>query len=168
VDIVFRARTLLLTAIATAAMAAIAVVAWAKMTHGTARTMASSGPFQAVGLLDGSGNPEPSVDYFPDGSAGAIRWSMCRSPGASSCRPIPSHDGMADPGPEPAGTVFTVTAVYRGGTYTSSLTWAGPIGAAAAPALRGHARYGAIVTGTAARWTGGWGTAFDQLGLEAC
>jgi hypothetical protein len=39
---------------------------------------------------------------------------------------------------------------------------------AAPPGLSGDTRYGAIVTGDAARWTGGWGSESDQLGIEAC
>jgi hypothetical protein len=77
-------------------------------------------------------------------------------------------NGFADLGPEPAGTVFQLAATYQGRTYASSLTWGGSIGVAAPPALSGHTRYGAIVTGGAARWTGGWGTELDELGIEAC
>jgi hypothetical protein len=119
-------------------------------------------------LFDASGNPELTVDYFPDGAGDAMRWSRCAPAGGPACKAIPSKNGSADLGPEPAGTVFKVTATYQGQTYASSLTWGGAIGVAAPPALSGHTRYGAIVTGAAARWTGGWGSEFDQLGIEAC
>jgi hypothetical protein len=64
--------------------------------------------------------------------------------------------------------MFNLTAIYHGRRYTSSLAWGGAIGVAAPPVLSGDARYGAVVTGGAARWTGGWGTEVDQLGIEAC
>lgn len=149
--------------VATLAIAAAALAA----THaGTERAARSSGPFRVLGSLDASGDPEPSVQLFPDGAENLMHWSMCtpRRP----CRSIRTRDGSADPGPEPAGTVFKFTVVWQRHTYSSRLRWHGTLGVAAAPALSGRTRVGATVTGRVAHWTGGWGTEDDQLGIEAC
>jgi hypothetical protein len=150
------------------ATAAVAAVALAATGRSTVHSVASSAPFQAQGLLDASGNPEPSVDSYPDGAGGVMHWSMCTPVAMGVCTPIPSKNGTADPGPQPAGTVFKLTAIYQGRTYARSLAWSGAIAVAALPTLSGRARYGAVVTGGAALWTGGWGTEVDQLGIEAC
>jgi hypothetical protein len=165
VGMVVRVRTLVITGVATVAMAAVAVAA----THGaSASHVPLSTPFRAQGLLTPSGNPEPAVGYYPDGAAGVMHWSMCAPPGTGTCEVIRSNQGLADPGPEPAGTVFKVTATYQGHAYASSIIWHGAVRAATRPILSGRTRYGATVTGAAARWTGGWGTEVDQLGIEAC
>jgi hypothetical protein len=87
---------------------------------------------------------------------------------SGSCRPIPSTDGTAHPGPQPAGTVFKLAATYKGKIYRSSLTWNGTVHAVTRPVLDGSARYGAVVTATPAGWAGGWATDADQIGIEAC
>jgi hypothetical protein len=160
-----RVRTVIAAAFATVAIAAIATA----VTGGaTTRQAASTSPFQAEGSLTPSGNPEPSVVSFPDGTQNDMHWSMCRAHDPGACVPMPSKDGTADPGPEPAGTIFRLIATYQGRTYASSLTWHGTIGIATGPAIHGRTRYDATVTSDAARWTGGWGTEHDQLGIEAC
>jgi hypothetical protein len=126
-----RARMLVAIAVATVGVAASA---WAATDRSSVHSVAPSTPFQAVGLLDASGNPELSVDYFPDGAGDAMHWSMCTPADKTACEPIPSKNGSADLGPKPAGTVFKVTAMYQGRTYASSLTWGGAIGVAAPPA----------------------------------
>ena len=163
--IVFRVRLLLAVPLAVLAVAAVALTATA---GGTPSSGASTSPFQVEGSFDAAGNPEPSVASYPDGAASAIHWSLCAPPGTGACVPIPSTDGTARPGPQPAGTVFKVTATYKGQTYSSSETWRGRVRAVTSPVLHGRARFGATVAGSAARWTGGWGTEHDQLGIEAC
>jgi hypothetical protein len=76
--------------------------------------------------------------------------------------------GTGDPGPQPAGTVFRLSATYRGRTYSSSLTWRGRVRSVTRPVLAGPARFDAVVGGSAATWMGGWGAENDQLGIEAC
>ena len=93
-------------------------------------------PFQAEGSFDAAGNPLPAVDFFPDGAESSIHWSLCPPPGKGPCHAIPSTDGGADPGPQPAGTVFKVTATYKGKRYSSSVTWHGRIHAVTRPVLR--------------------------------
>jgi hypothetical protein len=64
--------------------------------------------------------------------------------------------------------VFTATARYRGHTYRAQVTWQGAVQALTPPRVVGAAHFGARITAAAGTWTGGWGTEFDQLGLEAC
>jgi hypothetical protein len=122
--------------------------------------------FQTAGLLDASANPEPAV-YAYTGGAGPIDWSMC-APGASKCKPLPVTNGMADPGAQPAGTVFKLTATSGSKTYSRSFRWRGALRVERAPTLTGTARVGATVHVGAALWAGGWGTEHDDLGIEAC
>ena len=127
--------------------------------------------FQAQGLLDADGNPEPSVNSYPDGAAGAIHWSMC-PPSASQCTPLAWTNDRTEPGPQPgpqpAGTVFKVTATWKGHRYSSSVRWRGALRVTAPPTLIGKPRFGATVTVHGARWSGGWGTETDDLGIQAC
>lgn len=161
----FRVR-LLLAVLAPAL--AVAAAALGETAGGTVSQAAATTLFQAEGSFDALGNPEPTVDSYPDGAAGAIHWSLCAPPGTGACDPIPSTDGTAYPGPQPAGTVFKVAATYKGQTYSSSETWRGRVRAVTLSVLHGSARFGATVTGSAAVWAGGWGTETDQLGIEAC
>ncbi len=92
---------------------------------------------------------------------------MC-GPGGSKCRPLAATHGVADPGPEPAGTVFKVTSTSGGETYSRSFRWRGALRVERAATLTGAARVGATVHVGAARWAGGWGTEHDDLGIEAC
>jgi hypothetical protein len=163
---VLRVR-LLLVAVPVAVLA-IAAVVLAGAAGGTVSSGPAPTPFGARGSFDASGNPEPTVNSYPDGAASAIHWSLCAPPNTGACDPISSTDGIAHPGPQPAGTVFKLTATYRGQTYLSSETWRGVVHAVTRPVLHGRARFGATVAGSAANWTGGWGTENDQLGLEAC
>lgn len=128
--------------------------------------------FHAEGLLDPKGNPKPAVNSYPDGAGSVIHWSMC-SPGTSKCTALSSTSGTADPGPQPAGTIFKVTARWDGQTHSSSVRWQGALHVAMPPTLSGAARVGARVTVAPARWTGGWRTGkwtapHDDLGIEAC
>ena len=162
----FRVRLLLL-AVPLAGLA-IAAVALAATHGGRVSSGSATTPFEVGGSFDASGNPEPTVDSYPDGAASAIHWSLCAPPGTGACDPISSTDGIAHPGPQPAGTVFKVTATYGGQRYSSSETWRGAVRAVTRPVLRGRAHFGATVAGSAANWTGGWGAENDQLGIEAC
>jgi hypothetical protein len=161
---VFRVRLLLL-AVPLAALA-IAAVALAATAGGTVSSGAATTPLQVEGSFDASGNPEPTVNFVPDGAASGIHWSLCAPPGTGACDPISSTDGTAHPGPQPAGTVFKVTATYKGHTYSSSETWGGAVRAVTRPVLHGRAQFGATVAGGAANSTGGWGTENDQLGMK--
>lgn len=128
-------------------------------------------PFSEFGVspaFDAAGDPVPAVGMYPDGAGSAIHWSMCAPPDTTVCVRLATANGAAKPGPEPAGTVFTMTASYQGKTYTGSETWHGEIRPVVAPVLRGGARVGSRVTPAAASWSGGWGSERDQLGVEAC
>ncbi len=160
-----RVRSLVAAGVAAVAIAGVALTA---TDSGAVSAGGAPVPFQVLGSLTASGNPEPTVFTFPDGAQGDMHWSMCRPADTGMCEAIGSKEGMADPGPEPTGTVFKLTAPYQGQTYSSSLAWRGPIGVSTGPALSGDARFGATITSSAARWTGGWRTGFHQLGIEAC
>jgi len=143
-----------------------AVAAISATTTGTTPT-----PFALFGVLpafDAAGDPVPAVGTYPDGAASAIHWSMCTPPDTTVCVPLSTTNGAAKPGPEPAGTLFTMTASYQGKIYTGSETWQGAIHAIAPAVLHGGARVGSTVNPLAASWSGGWGTERDQLGVEAC
>ncbi len=118
-------------------------------------------------VFDRAGNPLLVANFAPDGSLAVPRWAIC-PPGATACRSAGSHGRELDPGPEPAGTRFVASAVYAGHTYTSSVTWQGRVRALAPPSLRGSRRVGAVVNPVAGKWSGGWGSESDQLGVEAC
>lgn len=122
--------------------------------------------FQTAGFLDAAGNPEPAV-YMYSGDAGPIDWSMC-APGVDRCRPLEVTNGMADPGPQPAGTVFKVRSALGSRAYTTTLRWRGALRVPRRPRLTGTMRVGATVRVSAARWAGGWGTEHEDLGIEAC
>jgi hypothetical protein len=158
-------RLLVAGAVVTVAVAAVVL---SSTDSGAVSPGAVSVPFQAQGSLTASGNPKPTVVSFPDGASGDMHWSMCRPPDTGACEAIASIGGTANPGPEPAGTVFKLIATYQRHTYSQSLTWHGAIGVATRPSLTGRARFGATVTSSAASWRGGWGTEYDQLGIEAC
>lgn len=110
----------------------------------------------------------PSVGTYPDGTASLIHYSMCAPRGSSSCTNVTVTKGVPLPGPQPAGTLFKVSARYHGRVYSSSARWHGTVRAVSGPTLDGAARVGATVTALPARWTGGWATDTDQLGIEAC
>jgi len=123
--------------------------------------------FQTAGLLDAAGHPVPAV-YAYTGGGGPIDWSMC-VPGVSKCKQLAVNHGIADPGPQPPGTVFKVTATLKSQTYSTTLRWQGVLRVARPPMLSGMTRVGANVRVSAARWAGGWGsTEYDDLGIEAC
>lgn len=115
-------------------------------------------------LFDRHGNPLATANFSPDGSLAKPHWTICRPGGA--CTAVASQ--VAQPGSEPAGTVFTAQAVYAGQTYTAAVTWRGRVQALTRPRLRGAARVGAIVRAIPGRWTGGWGTERNALTVEAC
>jgi hypothetical protein len=149
-------------------MLVAAAVAIASVGHRRAGRVVPSSPFVAQGSIDADGNPEPTVFSFPDGTQNDMHWSLCPASNPSVCQPIRSTDGTARPGPEPAGTVFKLTATYQGRTYTSSETWRGVVHALAPPTLGGRARFDATVKVRAGTWAGGFGIEQDQLGIEAC
>jgi hypothetical protein len=123
-----------------------------------------TGHLQAV--YDTAGNPALAGSF---GDLGAGRWSRCSSPGSGACTPVKSTRGGLEPGPVPAGTVFELTTTYRGQAFAvRTVPWRGSVRATARPRLDGPARVGATVTPIAGRWAGGWGSEFDQLGVEAC
>jgi hypothetical protein len=164
---VLRVRLLVGLALAVAAVAA-AAVAFAASGGRTAGGNASAGPFDVWGSLDGSGNPEPTIVGFPEGTVQTMHWSLCASSAPGGCRRIPTQDGSAHPGPEPAGTVFRFTARDGRRMYSTSLTWRGPLRTVTLPMLKGRAAFGATVRAVGARWSGGWGAEDEQLGIEAC
>jgi hypothetical protein len=123
-----------------------------------------TGHIQAV--YGAAGNPALAGSF---GDLGAGRWSLCSSPGSGTCTPAKSTRGGFEPGPVPAGTVFELTTTYRGQTFAvRTVAWRGSVRATARPRLDGRFRVGATVTPIAGRWTGGWGSESDQLGVEAC
>jgi hypothetical protein len=136
-----------------------------------ARSVQSYAEFEAQGVLAPSGNPELSVSSYPDGAVDAIHWSMC-PPGAGKCKPLAWSNRRTEPGPapgpQPAGTVFKATATWKQRRYSSIVRWRGALHVTALPTLIGTPRFGATVKVQGARWSGGWGTAFDSLGIEAC
>lgn len=133
----------------------------------------NTSPFVAQGSLDAAGNPQVAMMSLPDGTPqAAIRWVRCL-PGAHRCDPVATPDGVGDPGPQPAGTVFRASAHWHGERFSTSLRWLGAVRSASPPSLAGPMRVGARVTVGAAQWTGGWvkgmwTTRQDNLGIEAC
>lgn len=118
--------------------------------------------------LEQDGNPVPNVGAYPDGTASLIRYSMCAAQSPTSCASVPLVKGVPLPGPQPAGTLFKVTAHYRGRAYSSKAKWHGRVRAVSRPALAGAARVGSTVSALPARWIGGWATDMNQLAIEAC
>jgi hypothetical protein len=150
-----------------AGFACVALVAGCGTTHARARRPHVSSlaqQFQAAGLLDAAGNPEPAVIMY-SGDIG-FQWSMC-APGRK-CNEIPSTHGMAGPGPQPTGTVFKLIATVGDQKYSTTLRWGGRVSVARRPTLSGTPRIGDTVRLSAARWAGGWGKGHEDLGIEAC
>jgi hypothetical protein len=125
-------------------------------------------PFGVMPSFNAAGDPVPEVGMYPDGAASAIHWSICKPPNTTACASLPAVHGLASPGPEPVGTVFTMNAHYQGKSYAGSETWQGAIHATVPPVLHGRPYVGSTVTPSAASWSGGWGSEHDQLGVEAC
>lgn len=120
---------------------------------------------QIQAVFDRAGNPLLVANF----NGATPSWTICSPASAGACHAVAgTKHGLLDPGPEPAGTVFVASATARGRTYSARVTWQGQVQALAPPQVVGPARFGAHVTATAGRWTGGWGTESDQLGLEAC
>lgn len=90
-------------------------------TDGGRAPAASSIPFQAHGSRDASGNPEPTVDNYPGGGGASFNGRCVRHPVQARARRSHRRAAPRATGPEPAGTVFTVTAPYQGKTYSSSV-----------------------------------------------
>jgi hypothetical protein len=118
-------------------------------------------------VFDRAGNPLLVADFAPDGSPAVPQWAIC-PPGGIACRSAESHRRELAPGPEPAGTRFVASAAYGGHTYTASVAWKGPVRALTPPSLTGSRRVGGVVNPVGGRWSGGWGSETDQLGVEAC
>jgi hypothetical protein len=119
-------------------------------------------------VFDTAGNPLLVANFIPDGSLATATWTIC-PPGTNTiCRSADSNRGVLQPGPAVAGTRFVATAVYGGISYASAVTWRGQVHALSRPMLRGKRQLNGVVIPVAARWSGGWGNEFDQLGVEAC
>jgi hypothetical protein len=136
-----------------------------------ARAVAGSQWFQETGFLAADGNPEPAAGSFPDGAERALHYSLC-APSGGKCRPLAwtekRRTAGPQPGPQPAGTVFKLTARWDKHTYSSSLRWGGALRVTRPPTLAGAMHVGATVRVDGARWSGGWRAASDGLGIEAC
>lgn len=118
-------------------------------------------------VFDSHGNPSLVANFT--GAGPAPQWSICPPAPGAGCVPTKQTGfPVLTPGPEPAGTVFVATDTARGRTYRASVTWQGQVTSVTPPRVVGTPRFGAHVTAVAGRWTGGWGTEFDQLGVEAC
>lgn len=119
-------------------------------------------------MLGADGNPSLIANFQPDGSLATPSWAIC-APAVPGCVPTGVTNQVYRPGPEPAGTAFQASAVYRGVTYTASTgPWQGAVAATAPPTLTGVPRVGAVVTPHAGSWTGGWGGELDLARVEAC
>ena len=125
--------------------------------------VSGSGQFWVMGDLQTNGNPEPGVFV---GETNAT-WLMC-NPGARRCKPVATSVGMATTGPEPAGTIFKIDGGWAGHPEWRRLTWHGALHVTKPPELSGTPQVGSTIRVSAARWRGGWGAAFDALGIEAC
>jgi hypothetical protein len=123
-------------------------------------------------VFDNAGDPILVANFTPDGGLATPTWSICHPPDVHTCAPASRKielGGELDAGRQPAGTVFQATATYHGHTYLArSSPWQGAVHATAPARLLGRARYGASVKPRGATWTGGWGSEFDYLRVEAC
>lgn len=131
-----------------------------------ARIPAYGVAIQAV--FNGAGNPVLAANFNPDGSLATPHWSICSPDSQGLCTAAAPTGHILQPGLEPAGTRFVATASYAGRTYSAAVTWHGRVQAVSVPGLGGTEREGGVVDPLPARWTGGWGGEFDQLGVEAC
>lgn len=122
---------------------------------------------QIQAVFSPSGDPALVANFSPNGALATPRWSIC-SPPRYICVSARARHHELSPGRHPAGTVFRATANYFGHAYTARVTWHGRVSAVSRPILTGFPRVGALVTPLQARWRGGWGREFDQLGVEAC
>jgi hypothetical protein len=157
-------------AVAVAALAALAGLAWGASSGPAATGAAPTGYRVAItqAIETAAGNPFVVANFAPDGSLAQPSISVCPPPNVQVCQLVSRH-GVFRSGPEPAGTVFEATATYRGVTYTArSPAWQGRVTESVPPRLAGRAAYRSRVTPVAARWGGGWGTDYDELGIEAC
>jgi hypothetical protein len=135
-------------------------------TRGRVSAVRYSVQIQAV--FNAAGHSLLVANFNPNGSLVTPHWLICSPSPRSTCMPAHTRDRALDPGPRPAGTVFRATARYLGRTYAAQVTWHGRVTAVSRPSLAGHPRVGAQVFPIPARWRGGWGAEFDQLGVEAC
>jgi hypothetical protein len=119
-------------------------------------------------VFNSAGNPLLVANFSPDGSLATPRWSICPTPAKRRCVAAPTRQQSLSPGPRPRGTVFRAAARYMGRTYTAQVTWGGTVTVLLPPSLSGHARVGLRLVPTPGIWRGGWGTEFDQLGVEVC
>ena len=117
-------------------------------------------------VFDDAGLPELVANPVPHGDKGDVSWAKCAPGGA--CSPAGVGPGL-EPGDVPAGTSFVATVSYQGTTTSdTSPPWLGRVTATGSPLLDGPARAGATVTPRAAAWSGGWGSEYDDLRVEAC
>ncbi len=156
---------LLVLALAGGAPLLAGAIAFGRATRTPRAAIKSAVLIQAV--FDSAGNPSLVANSRAAGET--PRWTICTPAPASACRAVPvTKHAILEPGPEPTGTVFIATDTARGRTYSARDTWQGRVTAVAPPSIVGAPRFGDHVTATAGRWTGGWGTEFDELGVEAC
>lgn len=137
------------------------------------RSGVASSPFAGYSVsiqavFDLAGNPSLVANFSPNGSLAEPSWAICRAPSTNRCRPVATTHAVLEPGPEPAGTVFVATSTYLGRIYSARVTWEGLVRTLVTPRVRGRATVGSQVIPVVGRWAGGWGTEFDQLGVEAC
>ena len=123
---------------------------------------------QIQAVFNPAGDPLLVANFAPNGALARPRFSICPPARPHRCHPASSHGRELEPGPEPAGTRIVATASYRGHTYAASVVWHGRVHPLSRPRFTGSRKMGSVVTPVAARWAGGWGSEFDQLGVEAC
>lgn len=121
------------------------------------------GPISIQAVFDGDGNPSLVANFVIPPA-----WTICQPSPAAACTTVRTQHAILESGPEPAGTVFTASATYRGHSYRASVTWHGQVQALTGPRVLGSPHFGARIRAAAGTWTGGWGNESDQLGLEAC
>lgn len=118
--------------------------------------------------IDVGGNPQLTANFSPNGDLAKPRWSICAPPDVTRCSPT-GQTGSLQPGTVAAGTVFLASATFGGQTYEArSAPWGGRVRATAPPRLVGRPKVGAKVHGVGGAWTGGWGSEFDRLRVQAC
>jgi hypothetical protein len=102
---------------------------------------------------------------------GTIAWERCPD-GGSVCEPGwggGPYDDELVVGDAPRGSVFQVTATYRGRSVSArSVPYLGRVQAVRPPGLAGHLHVGGLVRPLAATWTGGWGNETSRLQTQVC
>jgi hypothetical protein len=118
--------------------------------------------------VDPFGDPQLTANFRPDAGLAEVRWSICSPPDVTRCTRTHRAGGL-QPGEVAPGTVFAAIARYHGHTYRArTVPWGGRLRAAAPPRLEGRPEVGAAVEPAGASWTGGWGSEFSRLRVQAC